>query len=352
MSAPWKDRAPDDPLSPWEVDATAYPRQGTVWEQLGFCLNYAILAPSSHNTQPWRFHLALDRIQLYADRTRALPLVDPRDRELIMSCGAALANLRLAIRHFGHTDLVRLFPEPLDGDHLAEIRLGSAHVATALEQAMFHAIPRRRTNRLPFESRPLPTELISAWAAEAAKAGARFVVAEGDEARQHAAHLVWHGDREQMANPSFRRELAAWIHSGRATTRDGVPSYAYGVSPLLDFATPAYTFAMRTFDLGKGIAAHDRQLVEGSPTLAVLTTELDTPAAWLTAGQALARILLLACAEGVSASFLNQPLENEDRRLRFRKALKLPGVPQILLRLGYGPETRPTPRRDLRDVLL
>ena len=84
----------------------------------------------------------------------------------------------------------------------------------------------------------------------------------------------------------------------------------------------------------------------------VVTTETDTPAAWLSAGQALARVLLLACAHRVSASFLNQPLESDVLRPQFREELALSGFPQMLLRLGYGPDTRPTPRRDVREVLM
>jgi len=87
---------PGDPLAPWNVDEAAYPHSGPTWEKLSFCVNYAVLAPSGHNTQPWRFKLGLDNVKLYADRTRALPMVDPHDRELVISCGAALFHLRLA----------------------------------------------------------------------------------------------------------------------------------------------------------------------------------------------------------------------------------------------------------------
>jgi hypothetical protein len=343
---------PGGPLAPWNVDEAAYPHSGPAWEKLSFYLNYAVLAPSGHNSQPWRFKLGLDDVELYADRTRALPMVDPHDRELVMSCGAALFHLRLAIRYFGHADDVYLFPDILDRDFLAQIQMCQPRALKADERAMFHAIPRRHTNRLPFKRRPLPGDLINGLRDAAAQEDASLVIIEDQNRRKETAQLVWHGDRVQMASPSFRRELAAWIHSSRDATRDGIPGYAYGVNELLDFATPACTFAMRTFDLGKGIAAHDRKLVEGSPVLAVLTTETDTPAAWLSAGEALARVLLLACAHGVSASFLNQPLESEVLRPQFRKALGLPGFPQVLLRLGYGTETKPTPRRDVRDVLM
>lgn len=89
-----------------------------------FLLHYAVLAPSGHNTQPWLFRLTGDAVDLYADRTRALPVVDPDDRELIMSCGAALTGLHLAVRHFGFQDELALFPDPENTDLLARLRLG------------------------------------------------------------------------------------------------------------------------------------------------------------------------------------------------------------------------------------
>jgi hypothetical protein len=345
-------RRPDDRLAAWAVSESDYPFTGETWEKLNFCLNYAVLAPSGHNTQPWKFKLELDELKLYADRTRALPVVDPYDRELIMSCGAALFHLRLAIRYFDHADEVYLFPEITNRDMLALVRIGQPRAMKEDESSMFHSITRRRTNRNPFDSRQVPERILASLkqAAEAEDAG--LIILENEMVRRQAAQLVSKGDRAQMESPSFRRELAAWIHSARSATRDGIPAYAYGVNELLDFATPAYALAVRTFDLGKGIAAHDLKLVEGSPVLAVLITETDTPVAWLSAGQALARVLLLACAHQISASFLNQPIEVEPLRPVLRETLGLPGFPQLLLRLGYGPEVKPTPRRDVREVLI
>jgi hypothetical protein len=287
-----------DSLGPWNVSEAEHPISGQPWEKLSFCLNYAVLAPSSHNTQPWRFKLGVDEVKLYADRTRALPVVDPHDRELSISCGAALFHLRLAIRYFGHADNVYLFPDAIDGDLLAQVELGHARALKAGEAEMFHAIPRRHTCRHPFENRPLPDQLLDSLRDAARREDAVLVFIDEELRRKKAAELVQRADRVQMASRSFRRELAAWIHPAHSATCDGIPGYAYGVNELLDFATPAYAFAMRTFDLGRGVAAHDRKLVEGSPVLAVISTETDTPAAWLSAGQALARVLLLACAHG------------------------------------------------------
>src|SRR3712207_9303545 len=96
---------------PWKVSEGEFPKSGDAEEKLHFLLNYAVLAPSGHNTQPWLFRVRANEVELYADRTRGLPVVDPEDRALIISCGAALFYLRVAIRHFGHADEVESFPD-------------------------------------------------------------------------------------------------------------------------------------------------------------------------------------------------------------------------------------------------
>jgi len=87
--------------SAWQPDARAFDGFAPLDRQLRFALQYAALAPSNHNAQPWRFLVNGDAVQILADRTRALPVVDPFDRELLISCGAALFNLRVALSQFG-----------------------------------------------------------------------------------------------------------------------------------------------------------------------------------------------------------------------------------------------------------
>jgi hypothetical protein len=105
-------------------------------------------------------------------------------------------------------------------------------------------------------------------------------------------------------------------------------------------------------DMGAGQAAKDSATVASSPFLAVLSTTGDQIRDWLHAGQALARILLRASAEGVSASFFNQAIELPDLRERLSAVLGSHRYPQICLRLGVGGQTKPTPRRDLEAVII
>lgn len=334
-------------LDSWEISEASFPATERPSEKLRFLLNYAVLAPSSHNSQPWIFKIVGDAVELYADRTRALPVVDPEDRELIMSCGAALFHLRVALRHFGYQGEVETFPNPADPDLLARIRLGSRGEATAEEDVLFQAIPKRRTNRLAFEDRKVPESLLLQLQA-AGEEGCWLLIVEGKATRDAVADLVAEGDRIQWDDKRFRRELVAWVHPNRSANRDGMPGYAHGLGDLMSIAGP---LVMRTFDLGEGMAAEDRQIAMGSPVLAVLGTDADAPRDWLAAGQALARVLLRARAHDVWASFLNQPIEVAELRSRLRDILGRPGFPQLLLRMGYGQEVKPTPRRKLSDVV-
>ena len=123
-------------------------------------LNYAVLAPSGHNTQPWLFSVSDGEVELRADRTRGLPVVDPEDRALVISCGAALFYLRVAMRHFGYEDEVEVLPDPEDPDLLARVRLGPEHTEIEEERILFHAMPKRHSNRGPFAGGPDPDPLL------------------------------------------------------------------------------------------------------------------------------------------------------------------------------------------------
>lgn len=342
-------RIEDYEVSPWEIEEEAFPEEGSDDWKLAWLVRWAVLAPSGHNTQPWVFRIEDGTLDLYADRTRALPVVDPDNRELTISCGAALFHLWLALRHFGYAGDVELQPEVGNQDLLARVQLGEVRPSTAEEELLFAQIRRRRTHRGPFASRPLSPRLIAGLQAAAAEEGAWLQILEGEEVRGRAAALIAEGDRIQWSDPAFRRELAAWTHPNHSHRRDGIPGYALGMSDAASLVGP---LVVRTFDLGQGRAARDQELAAGSPLLAVLGTDEDDTLAWLEAGEALARVLLRACREGVWASFLNQPVEVPGLRTRLRQVSGHSGHPQMLLRLGISDtEPLPTPRRGPAEVV-
>lgn len=340
----------DAPFEPWIVSAADFPKDGEAADKLTFLLSYAVLAPSGHNTQPWLFSVRGDSAELSADRTQTLPVVDPEDRELTISCGAALLNLRVALRRFGYRDdAYALLPEPAHADLLARVRLVEGEPPSPEEQALFEAIPKRRTTRVAYERRQAPVAVEGELVEEAAREGAWLhLVCDGE--REAVADLIAEGDRAQMADKRFRRELAAWMHPNRSRAARGMRGYGFGFGDLLSLGSP---FIVRSFDLGKGQAAKDRELAEHSPVLAVLGTAGDSPRAWLAAGQALQRVLLRASSHGLTSSFLNQPVEVEAIRPRLADAIgRSAAHPQLVMRFGYGPELPHSPREKLEDVLI
>jgi hypothetical protein len=333
----------------WAVDEHQLDPTASVEDKLRFAIRYAVLAPSNHNAQPWHFIVNGDSVSLCADRLRALPVVDPFDRELIMSCGAALFNLRVALSYFGLAYAITLFPWRADPDVLAHLRIvDGGHRDTGLAP-LFQAIARRVTTREIFADEPLPPA-IQRQLVEAAEAeGADVICVSNASLRETLAELVAEADRLQFEDPRFRRELASWVHPRRR--EDGMPALSAGLSALLDLAAPVLTSVMRTFDLGGGLAAAHHALAAGSPLLICVAMPTDDASAWLAAGQALERLLLVAANAGLTASYLNQPIELSALRERLRTALATDATPQILLRVGRAEPVPHSPRRPLAEVV-
>jgi len=336
-------------LSAWQVEESGFPSNGTIEDKLRFAVNYAILAPSSHNTQPWRFLIQHDTLQVCADRSRALPVTDPFDRELLISCGAALFNLRAALARFGCAYDITAFPYPSEPDVLAQLRVHpQGHLDSAIA-ALLPAITRRVTDRHPYPMKSIAPGMQAAWRAGAADEGVALSFVDAEQTRIEIAELITEVDRVQFQDAGFRRELASWIHPARAS--DGMPAYAQGVHALLDFATPIVSLAIRTFDVGGGVAASHRRLAQGSPLLACFSTTMDDAPAWLATGQALQRVLLIATDAGYAASYLNQLIEVPQYRSRLQQLTACETYPQILLRIGRGGTPPHTPRRPVDEVL-
>ena len=301
----------------------------------------AVRAPSSHNTQPWLFRTDGDVIELWADRTRALPVNDPEDRELLISCGCALLNLRLSAEQSGHAAEVALLPDPDAPDLLARVHLVPAAVAFS-ELALYANIPRRWTHRGQFVDAPVPPPVLRELEAATRREGALLQVLSEPHERDAAELLVEEGDALLWADPRWRRELAMWMHPRRSGDGLGMPG---AIVPLARLVVSAV-------DMGASTGRRNRELAHHSPSLVVLGTRGDAPVDWLHAGQALQRMLLTAVTHGVQASYLNQPLQVATLRPRVRTLTPGAGYPQLLLRLGMtaGPPAV-TPRRPVGSVL-
>ena len=338
----------NDHVEAWNVSAADFPEDATPGRQWNFLLHYAVLAPSNRNSQPWLFRVHDDAVEIYADRTRSCRVSDPEDRQLTISCGAALFNLRAAMKHFGLLGSVRLLPEENDPDLLARVRFGDRAEATVDEMELFQAITDRRTFRRLFQDDPVSGELLQQLRLAAESEGAWMSVVTDGDAKSELADLIAEADQIQWSDRRYRLEFAVWIRRAPGAS-DGLPEYAQGQTDLLSFTGP---MAVRTFELADGQAARDHDLAAYSPALLILGSQGDDPVDWMRVGQALEHVLLRAQASGLCVSYLNQPIEVAETRSRVADIAGLEGHPQVILRVGFGEGVRPTPRRGVSKVLL
>jgi nitroreductase len=251
------------------------------------------LAPSVHNTQPWHFRWDGAALSLLEDTARALPVLDPSGRARVLSCGAALAHARLALRELGYDTRTTLLPEGAGPAVLARLDVvGRVDVAPA-EHELAQAIPRRATDRDPFSSQSLPDEVVRRLRDDVEAEGAWLHVLDADE-QVEVQVLLAHADAAQRADPAYVEELRTWRRDDSAV---GVPSRAL---PTVLAEARGSSFALRDFDAGGTPpvehVGRETPPVPEHPSAVVLGTAGDSRADWLAAGQAVARLLLHGAA--------------------------------------------------------
>jgi hypothetical protein len=283
-------------------------------------------------------------LRLRMDPTRVMPRTDPEARGLHLGCGAALFNVRVAAAHAGWSCEIDLLPDSADPELLASVSFVRP-AGGDLVSGLYPSIARRHTSREPFSDEAVPEAIRDGLSGAAVAEGARLTFM-GDWQVQNALDLVWDAEREEALSPSAREEIARWTDAeSRGETTEGIPGYAFGPRPR-DSRVP-----VRDFGTVSPVAGRRWTAFERSPCLAVLGTRGDQQRDWLLAGQAMERVLLQATQDGLSTSLNSQALEWPELRWALRDPLLAGGVPQMLIRLGYGPATPATPRRPVSAVL-
>ena len=327
------------------------PDDGRVAKALRRAAVRATHAPSVHNTQPWRFVLRGSSLEIHADRSRQLRVLDPRGRQLMTSCGCALFNARVALAAAGLVTEVQRLPDPTRPALVARVACDGSPIAPeGVEAHIAHldpSIDTRQTNRRRFSEAVVPQQVISLLRESARAEGAELVAVQRDEHRRALARLSRLADRTENADPSYRAELRQWTGADPGRL-DGVPAFAVphvaGHSgdeiPIRDFDTH-----------GMGWLP-DHTHSTAAQCLVLIGTDEDGPAAWLRCGEALERVLLEVTRAGYAASPLTQVIEVPQTHAALRAELGLSMQPHVLLRVGRAPITPATRRRRLVDVIV
>jgi hypothetical protein len=322
----------------------------TAGEVAMYVVEAAVWAPSVHNTQPWQFTASGNEITLHADVTRQLRVADPRGRQMMLSCGAALLTAKLALRSLGYVPETRVLPDLADPLLVARLRWRRQASPTVAEERLFAQITRRRTHRGGFEPVPPDPGLLQALRQDAARHGAMLRVAMTDQARAVLAAITEMAQQVETLDTAYVRELAAWALPPGSSRLDGVSASSYPVRP--EFTNPY--LPGRDFAAGRGWGMPSSSAISFTRftgLVCLLTTPADVPSGWVDAGQALQLILLRASTLGVAAALHSQPVEVDWLREAIRAQLGDGSYPQLVLRLGTVLQNAVSFRRPAGAVL-
>ncbi len=304
----------------------------------------ATLAPSSHNTQCWKFRIESDAISLLPDLSRRCPAVDPDDHHLFASLGCATENLLQAALAHGLKGEVRF-----DAATGARIAL---EPSKAVVSPLFQAIPERQCTRAEFDGKPLSGEELRLLEQAGTGAGVRLLLLTEKSALEKILEYVVAGNTAQMNDPAFVAELKTWIRfSSDEAVRagDGLFSGASG-SPVLPRWLGSRLFGL--FFTPKNENDKYAKQLRSSAGVAVFVSEANDPAHWLEAGRCYERFALQATVLGIRNALINQPVEVAALRPQFANFLGMgKRRPDLVARFGRGPTMPSSLRRPLQAVM-
>lgn len=311
-------------------------------------VEYAVKAPSGHNTQPWKFRIGENAIDIIPDFSKTLPVVDADNRELFISLGCATENLCITASTLGYETDMSISQEGIISVHLE--KSGSVQHDT-----LFSQIERRQTNRNVYESKTIEENILKdCFSVIPEGREIRFYYWEnGSEPYERAKQLVMEGNTVQMDDAMFVTELKSWMRVNKKESvakKDGLGYDVFGAPNLPAFiARPAIGSFLNSKKQNKG----DLKKIESSSHFILFTTVNNTIPDWIMLGRFMQRFLLKSTAHEIAHAYMNQPCEVGELKIKLKEQLSIDNEhPQILLRMGYAKPAPYAKRKSINEVIV
>jgi len=337
--------------SAWNVDEKQFSTLSTMGGRLKFLLRYAILAPSSHNTQPWKFYVGDDYIDVYADLSRKLTYSDPSGRMLYTAIGCAVSNMKIAATYFGLHAAIVYNPKLTDSlpKHIATLRF-TEDTPNRTFQTLLAAITSRASYRGKYSKERIPENLLDALRnRNSQEPSLHLDFFSKNTEKESLASIASEGMRSKMSLKEFRGELADWVRNNLTRKNDGMPGSGHGMKLAISILAP---FILRHVDVSKKEQEKTIKRVQNFPAIGVISSDTDNALSWIKSGELLQELLLSLQAEDMGASIMAAPVEDTPSREKLQTYTSA-AFPQIFFGFGYRTKSFPhSPRRPLEEVLI
>ncbi len=335
--------------SAWGIDPKKFPANGTIKAKIAFILRYGILAPSTHNSQPWDIKFIADnKIQIIIKNEKKLPFADPSGRGLAISIGTFLQNIILASRALQVECSSYRYSSAKSS---LTIEFQAKPKATTNGDAVLDAIVARCSNKRAYTSAPIPDSILTATSKLAIQNNATITYIKGDKDLNAIADLYQASALRFARSNGFIKELKAWMRPNKTSHYDGMPGFVLGLNSLQDRIGRILLGRVQSFnDL---TAKKYHPLIKHGPILGVLCTRADNHQAWLSAGIAYEDAAVHFASKGVSTTLLAAIIEDKNGRNSLAKKLGTKLYPQIFFRAGYPYYVgQHTPRKPLEVCII
>jgi hypothetical protein len=337
---------------PWNIDIDEYKLLNNNEEFLRFLIKYGILAPSGHNTQPWKFSINDNKINVLLDSSRLLKVSDANDRQSYLSIGCLIKNIKIAANYFGYkAEAFYILDKKKIDPVVASIEI--IKIGSDLEDKdhLIHFITKRVTNRGKYKQLPLP-EHFNEFAKSFSTTEINVTIVTEERKKREIAIVALNAMKDAMTSRDFRNELALYFKNNLTRSKIGMPGFGMGIPLLLSFFVPYIIKFVNVAILNRKM--DEDVFINHTPAYIMLSSNNDEPAIWLRIGEIFQELALYAERSGISLAPWQAPVQINDHYKKLNAIIDSKFRPQFLMRAGtpFNKDVKHSPRLPIEEVII
>jgi len=306
--------------------------------KIEFLLRYAVLSPSTHNSQPWKFKIEESYCSIYQDLDKYKIIEgDPKQRDLFISLGCLIENFEIAAKFFKVFEKTEVYPDTTPDKPVAKVFFSNLESASQKNQEVsllpqLEAIIKRYNARGLFSKQPLSNEQIEKLQNLAVNSPIKLSLVKDKKDIEELADATMKGLEEAYHSKTFREEMANWVNHNLSKKKEGIPGFSLRLPLPLSFV---FASLMRKKDIGSRVGRLNHISMKSSPLIAIMSSETSNKSTWLETGRLAERIMLTAFSEGLRTSIFVAAIEIGDHYKTVQKVIESRSEPQLLMCIGY-----------------